>query len=115
MQARLLRSFPPASVVSAHENALSPRHATGDLLPRLGGAGLEAGYGDQLLFQCRRSHVRTSFASQHRMHGLEVGPGHVFIGVAGDVRRPAEQAAPLLTRLMRGGVGLQNLWEVVEL
>src|SRR5262245_57845317 len=77
------------------------------------GTSLEAGYGDQLFFQCGHSHSRTSFASQHRMHRLEISLGHFLIGMTCDVRRPDNQPTTMLTQL-RGGVGLDNLWYVVE-
>src|SRR5262249_11742215 len=110
IQARSLISFPPAVVLSAHHNACPAKHqAKGNLLPGLGRAGLEGGYGDQLFFQCSRSLRRTPFASQYRMNCLDVSPGHVFIGVTGKVRRPANQPTTLFTQLGRGGVGLQYL------
>src|SRR5215470_17839583 len=101
----------PTAVLSVHDNGCPTKHiAKGSLLPGLRRAGLEAGYGDQLFFQLSRSHGRTSFASQHRMHCLDVSLGHVFIGMTGDVRRPADQPTTLLTQLRRGTVGLQDLW-----
>ena len=50
-----------------HRNGYATEHnAKGNLLDVWGGrAGLEAGYGDQLFFQCGRSHWRTLFASQY--------------------------------------------------
>src|SRR5215472_897484 len=97
-----------AAVLFARDNACLTRHnAKGNLLPRLGRAGFEAGYGDQLFFQCSRSQGRTSFASQHRMYCLEVSSGYIFISMTGDVRRPTDHPTTLLTQLRRGGVGLQ--------
>src|SRR5215467_5342918 len=111
IQARFLSSFLPAVVLSAHHNACpTKQHAKGNLLPRFERAGLEGGYGDQLFFQCSRSLRRTRFASQYRMNCMCVSLGHVFIGVTGDVRRPANQLTTLLSHLRRGGIGLQNLW-----
>src|SRR5262249_1960427 len=74
IQARFLSSFPRATVLFES-----------NLPPRPGRAGLEASHGDQLSLQCGRSHGSSPFASQHRMHRLEVSPTHVFIDVTGDV------------------------------
>src|SRR5215471_12968191 len=105
-----------AAVLFACDNACLTRHnAKGNLLPRLGRASFEAGYGDQLFFQCNRSHGRTPLASQHRMHCLEVSSGHVFIGITGDVRGPTDQPTTLVTQLRRWSIGLQYLWQVIKL
>src|SRR6266576_3566002 len=82
--------------------------------PLLWPADMKSGHFDQLRFQFSGGVWGAFLSSQHRVHSGGISCANFPVVSAGFNRRPADQCAPTLLRLLKLAIGTHGSWSIVD-